>query len=152
MYNEDFFGFHSFELGEKERDVTFVKFDTQTITVQGGKKETKTVCYVKDQSGKMLKPILWNPTNSQLTTKALKTPHPAEWIGKTVTIWPDPSVTLKKEAVGGVRVRPVAPKAAKPTLDTERFKKMLDSIEAGKFSADQAKAKFQLTSDQLELL
>jgi hypothetical protein len=33
------------------------------------------------------------------------------WIGQTITLWPDPTVSFGGKAVGGVRVRPVPPVA-----------------------------------------
>ena len=38
------------------------------------------------------------------------------WIGQSITLWPDPSVTYGGKVVGGVRIRPVPPEtAAQPT-------------------------------------
>ena len=37
------------------------------------------------------------------------------WIGQTVTLWPDPTVSFGGKAVGGVRIRPVPPHNVQPT-------------------------------------
>jgi hypothetical protein len=34
------------------------------------------------------------------------------WIGQSITLWPDPSVTYGGKVVGGVRIRPVPPETA----------------------------------------
>lgn len=38
-----------------------------------------------------------------------------KWPGRWITIWPDPSVSFGGEKCGGIRVRPVVPKADETT-------------------------------------
>lgn len=146
-FNPKYLGAHDFQPGE-EIIATIEGFEEGLeITGAGGKRDKVTALYLKG-----FKPFIINPTNSKLITKALKSPYMEQWIGKSIQLYVKHGVEAFGDVVDAVRVRPVAPKTEKPTLDTERFKKMLDSIEAGKFSTDQAKAKFNLTNDQLELL
>lgn len=146
-FNPEFLGAHDFQPGE-EITATIEGFnEAQEVTGTGGKKETVTAVFLKGY-----KPLILNRTNAKLITKALKTPYMEEWTGKSITLHVQPGVKAFGDIVDAVRVRPVAPKTGKPVLDTERFKKMLDSIEEGKFTAEQAKAKFNLTREQLELL
>ena len=146
-FHPEFLGAHDFQPGE-EITATIERFnEAQEVTGTGGKKETVTALFLKG-----FKPLILNRTNAKLISKALKTPYMEQWTDKAIQLYVQAGVKAFGEVVDAVRVRPIAPKLTKPTLDTERFAAMLDSIEAGKFSVEQAKTKFALTSDQIDLL
>lgn len=146
-FNPKYLGAHDFQ--PNEEIIATIEGFTEGLDVvgSGGKADKVTALNLAG-----LKPFIINATNSKLITKALKTPYIENWIGKSIALYVKSGVRSFDDIVDAVRVRPIAPKTEKPGLDTERFKKMLDSIEAGKFTAEQAKAKFNLTTDQLELL
>lgn len=146
-FNPDFLGAHDFQ--PKEEIVATIEGfnEAQEIVGSGGKKDVVTALFLEGY-----KPLILNRTNAKLISKALKSPYMEQWTGKAIQLYVQSGVKAFGDVVDAVRVRPVAPKAAKPTLDTERFKKMLDSIDAGKFTSELAKEKFTLTPDQLELL
>lgn len=146
-FNPKYLGAHDFQPGEEI--IATIEGFTEGLEIigAGGKKDKVTVLHLNGY-----KPFIINPTNSKLITKALNTPYMEHWTGKPIQLYVKHGVKAFDDVVDAVRVRPVAPRTEKPTINTERFKKMLDSIEDGKFSTEQAKAKFQLTSDQLELL
>ena len=146
-FNPDFLGAHDFQPGEEITTVIEGFNEAQEIVGSGGKKDVVTALFLKGY-----KPFILNRTNAKLISKALKSPYMEQWTGKAIQLYVQTGVKAFGDVVDAVRVRPVAPRTEKPVLDMDRFKKMLDSIEAGKFSTEQAKAKFQLTSDQLELL
>jgi len=56
-----------------------------------------------------------------LTIAAMLGDDTDAWVGQSITLWPDPTVTMKGAVVGGVRVRPVpptTPPAVPPTVPT----------------------------------
>ena len=72
-----------------------------------------------------------------------------DWAGKAISLY-IAQVSAFGETVDAIRVRSVAPRIEKPKLAADRFEKMLTQIKAGKFSAEQAKERFALTSDQIK--
>lgn len=56
-------------------------------------------------------PFRWivNKTNAA-TIAGLYGKRARDWIGKRITLWPDPEVTFGTKKIGAIRVRPVVPK------------------------------------------
>ena len=98
-----------------------------------------------------MKPWILNKKNSTRISGLFKTGLLNEWVGKSITIYP----TFEKsfgEMVEVIRVRPVLPKLTLPSIDDSRFAKMLESIKAGQYSVEKAKASFSFTPEQLKQL
>ena len=146
-FNPEFLGAHDFQPKEEITAIIEGFNEAQEVTGTGGKKEVVTALFLKDY-----KPLILNRTNAKLISKALKTPYMEQWTGKAIQLYVQPGVKAFGDVVDAVRVRPVAPKTELPPITPDRFEKMLESIKAGKYSADQAKANFKLTEEQLTLL
>ena len=54
------------------------------------------------------KPMVLNPTNIHLTAQVCNSEETEEWIGKSIVLYTDPTVTFGGKITGGIRVR--APK------------------------------------------
>jgi hypothetical protein len=76
----------------------------------------KRVCVFFNASDKpvdLAKALVLNATNKDVLRK-LFGPETDEWIGKSVTLYSDPSVMFGGRRVGGIRVREMDPVAPKP--------------------------------------
>ena len=96
-------------------------------------------------------PIILNATNAKTLKGLFGAGKPLkESVGKQITIWPDASVKVAGKAVGGLRIRNALPVSTKelPTIDPERFVKLVKSIQDGKFTKEKAYAKFTFTAEQ----
>lgn len=79
-----------------------------------GKKIDCNVAYFKED----IKPWVLNAGNSKIIKKlAGGSVYVEDWKPVTVTLYIDPNAKLKGEKVGGVRVRPDAPKMTKSILE-----------------------------------
>lgn len=89
------------------RDVT-VTIDSvkkEEVTLVGGKKEIRPIlrCAGKEKG------IVLNKTNTRII-KSLYGPYTVDWVGKSITIFNDPTVKFGTEVTGGLRVRPKVPR------------------------------------------
>lgn len=79
---------------------TILRIGRETVKTQDGMgEEQATMIYL---SG--LKPMFLKPVNGAIL-KSLFGTNPDTWIGKTVELYVDPTVTMKGKIVGGVRFR-----------------------------------------------
>lgn len=69
------------------------------------------------------------------------------WIGLTIELTFDPTITMMKKVVGGIRV--VGLDIVLPTLevDTKLFNQCLNAFKTGTYTLDQIKTKFILTQE-----
>jgi hypothetical protein len=94
--------------------------EDQTCTIKGVKLEemqtsgeTRWVLYFREHSKAMV-----------LNTTAIRVLEAAygddsdHWVGKPVTVYVDPSVSFQGRVVGGLRLKPVVQRKAKPTTGT----------------------------------
>lgn len=129
----------------------------EVITVIGKIKSIKTE-KVTNPSGKSdelpilhfdkIKPLVLSAkVNFKNIESATGTAFVEDWIGKRIEIYYDPNVKFGRDKVGGVRVKPVAPKTNKPTLteDHEHFNSIRQAIQSGARTIEQIKRKFELT-------
>ncbi|MCB0642910.1 MAG: hypothetical protein KDC44_14780 [Phaeodactylibacter sp.] len=121
----------------------------ETVTGPGGRKDD---CLIMAFTDPDVLPMVVNSTNAKTISDLHGTNKPAEWVGKSITLYPDNSVKMKGETVGGIRIRPVVPSTKKSRLTPDRFDKMVQQIIAGNFSVERALAQFDLTDEQLETL
>lgn len=98
------------ELGDREWTVQIVKFAGGTVG--HGKQKSKKL-YLWFRGAK--KPMACNVTNGK-TIASMHGRIVQDWIGKTITIYPDPNVEFGGRLVGGIRVRPVAPSSGPETF------------------------------------
>ena len=82
------------------------------VTV-AGRKGNYNIAYFKEQ----IKPLVLNATNSKtLKTLAGGSPFVDDWNNILVHLYADPSVKMKGEVVGGVRISPTPPRIQKQQL------------------------------------
>jgi len=115
----------------------------QKVTNPGGKTDELLVLSFNE-----CKPLIMSAKiNFKNIESALKTPFIEEWIGKAIEIYYDPNVKFGRDKVGGVRIKPVAPKSVLPELTETHphFNAIKDAIASGARTLDQIKRKFILT-------
>lgn len=127
---------------EGDTTVTIVRAMYEEVTGEKGRKDKCLVLYFKDYENGMIV----NVTNSKTIQRIHSEKEPAKWIGKKITLFVDPNVTIKGEKVGGIRIRPVVPK--KNALPAARFEKMVSAIKSGSYDKLQALQSFDLTKEQ----
>ncbi len=120
-----------------------VKIEKTKVTNPAGKTEEMPVLYFKE-----CKPLILSAKkNFKLIVSALKSSFVQDWIGQKIELWYNPEVMWGREKVGGVRVKPVAPKINKPVLTEEHahFQSIREAIASGARTIEQIKRKFELT-------
>lgn len=147
LFNSPYIGAHDLNGADLVLTIRFVQ--KEDVKGENGKTENLPVAHFEED----VKPMVLNKTNSKAIAAAYRTPMIEEWSGKMVTLYPT-TTKLKGEVVECIRIRPTVPAVAKgkETLPPDRFAKMLESIKAGKFAVDKAKAKFDLTPEQIKQL
>lgn len=94
---------------EKRQLIFIIREVKQEMNVSvAGKKGNFNIAYFKDK----IKPLVLNQTNSKIIkTFAGGSPFVEDWKDMPIELYIDESVKMKGELVGGVRIRPVQPKA-----------------------------------------
>ncbi len=78
-----------------------------------GRKGNYNIAYFQEK----IKPLVINATNSKVMKQfAGGSPFVEDWVNIPVRLYIDPSVKMKGETVGGVRISPDAPRLTKPEL------------------------------------
>lgn len=78
-----------------------------------GRKGNYNIAYFKEK----IKPLVINATNSKIMKKfADGSPFVEDWLNIPVKLYIDPSVKMKGETVGGVRISPEKPRISKAEL------------------------------------
>jgi hypothetical protein len=122
---------------------TVSKIENEKVTNPSGKSDELPILHFKE-----IKPLVLSAKiNFKNIESALKTGFVEDWIGKRIEIYYDPNVKFGRDKVGGVRVKPVAPKSNKPVLteDHEHFESIRQAIQSGARTIEQIKRKFELT-------
>ena len=113
-----------------------------------GKKIDANIAYFKED----IKPLVLNATNSKQVAKFAGSKFVEDWRGVMLELYIDPNVKMKGEVVGGVRIRPVQPKAKKPEL-TPKHKRWEDAREAVKNGKlEGVKKQFEISDANIKLL
>lgn len=107
LQNKEFLGEYDFLPGE-EKTVTIDIITTAEVTGDGGKKSEKPIMRFREN----VKPLIVNTTNFKRLQKLFGSKYIEDWVGKQVTLYPDPDVTFGREVVGGVRVKTELPRSA----------------------------------------
>lgn len=92
------------DLDGKDYDVKITAIKKDKVKGSGGKTTGKAFLTLEGRE----KPLACG-TETLAQIAALYGNDTRAWIGKWITLWPDPTVKYGGQAVGGVRVRPKAP-------------------------------------------
>ncbi len=144
-FNPNYLGAWSFDPGQ-EIILTIAGTHTEKVKNTDGKEEECLVCSWAEGE----KPMILNKTNCKAIAKAVGSPYMEDWTGKKVSIYIS-KVKAFGDMVEALRIREKAPQPKRKLSDTD-FQRMLESIEAGKFSRESAKEKFDLSLEQLAFL
>lgn len=89
--------------------------------VVAGKKINANIAYFKES----IKPLVLNATNSKiLKSFSNGSPFVEDWDNTLIELYIDSNVRMKGDIVGGVRIKPIQPKAkAKPQFTDANFEK-----------------------------
>lgn len=77
-----------------------------------GRKGDHNVAYFAEN----IKPMVLNATNAKIVRDFAKSPFVEDWKNIRVQLYIDPSVRMKGEVVGGVRINPRPPAQQKPLI------------------------------------
>jgi len=96
-----------------------IKYVKQEIgAVVAGRKGNYNIAYFLEP----VKPMVLNATNSKVVQSFCKgSPFVEDWKNVRVRLWADPSVKMKGEIVGGVRIKTIQPPAPKPFFEEVKF-------------------------------
>ena len=100
-----------------------------------------------------IKPMVLNAGNSKVMRSfANKSPFVEDWNNKYIELYIDLDVKMKGERVGGIKIRPVQPKAKKEDLTPthKRWEEARVAVKAGKIGG--VKSIFEISAANLELL
>lgn len=111
------------EMIEEGRSLIFTIDHVKQLyqTKVAGRKIDANIAYFKEN----IKPLVLNATNAKVLKGFAGTPFIEMWKGIPIELYVDPTVKMKGEVVGGVRINPVMPKIqkAKPVFNEDNFKK-----------------------------
>ncbi len=147
VFKSDYLGTPDLEeFIEEGVDLIFtVKEVRQEIGVRvAGKKIDANIAYFNEP----IKPLVLNATNSK-TMKLLSggSSFVEDWKGIRIQLYIDPSVKMKGEVVGGVRVMPKSPSIVnkKPLFTQENFEK----AKAANATIDLIKQRYSITDENI---
>jgi hypothetical protein len=100
------------DIGEQEFTLEITAVKKGKITGKNGKTSGKALISFKGAE----KPLGAGAAILSVIAQ-LYGPNVKKWIGRSVTLYGDPSVTFGGERVGGIRVRPVVPKVEQAKKD-----------------------------------
>jgi len=123
--------------------VKIEKVVREIITVQGGKKEPVTLCYLKGQ-----KPLILNSTNQRTITNIYNSPYVEDWIGKDIKLFAS-TTRLKGENVECLRIRQEVPAIELPELTEKHnsFEKCAKALSSGNYTTDDLRKKYLITDE-----
>lgn len=126
----------------KELIFTIREVKQERGTRVAGKKIDANIAYFKEP----IKPLVLNATNSK-TMKLLSggSSFVEDWSGIRVQLYIDPSVKMKGEVVGGVRIMPKSPTLMpnKPSFTAANFEK----AKAANATIETIKLRYQITDE-----
>lgn len=127
-----------------------VKQVKQEINVSvAGRKGNHNIAYFESN----IKPLVLNATNSKIMKGfSNNSPFVEDWNSKLIELYIDPTIKMKGEIVGGVRIRPVQPKLEKPELtpDHSRWEDAKKAFKEGKRQS--VISKFKISIENLKTL
>jgi hypothetical protein len=146
--NPKYIGAYSFRPNEK-KIVTIKSFCQETVTSNLGTQECLVLYFDSDE-----KPMIAKPTNCRLISSALKSENVADWVGKKIELYVA-EITVKKEKINAVRVKPTAPieKKERLSLGTPRWTRAVQQLAENKITIEEIKNYVVLSEeDEKEIL
>lgn len=124
VFKSDHLGIADLEdfIEEKKSLIFTIKEVKQELNVAvAGKKGNFNIAYFKEN----IKPLVLNATNSKiLKSFSNGSPFVEDWDNTLIELYIDSNVRMKGETVGGVRIKPIQPKAkVKPQFTEVNFEK-----------------------------
>lgn len=101
----------AYSLNNQDMVVTIKSAGPEIITGANGKKEECLVLHFEEN----VLDMVCNRTNAKTITKVLGSPYVEHWAGKKIQLFPT-TTKFGGEVVECIRVRPTAPKQAKPIV------------------------------------
>ena len=122
--NSDYLGSVEIEIIEAQGNKALLQIlkveYKEKLMVNGKMKDRALVLTFQGQQ----KPWICNPTNATTIYRLTGQMDATKWVGTTIELYVDPTVKMKGEVVGGVRVRPLLPKAnVKPEFTADLFER-----------------------------
>jgi len=120
-------------------------------TLVAGKRIDANIAYFKEP----VKPLVLNATNSKQVAKFAGSKFVEDWAGLTIELYIDPSVKMKGEVVGGVRIKPTQPILNKRDFAKEILAcKTINSLQLlwGEMSENEQVSYNKLVTNQKELI
>ena len=144
VYKSDHLGQADLEdLIEKGKPLIFtVKETKQEINIMvAGKKGDHNIVYFNEK----IKPWVINKTNGKQLKIFSGSPFVEDWKNITIELYIDPTVKLKGETCGGIRIKPLQPRPAKEKLvfTTANFQKAYEV----KATMDMIKQSYSITAE-----
>ena len=113
-----------------------------------GRKGDHNIAYFKEE----IKPLVLNATNSARVRRFCKNSAFIEhWKNVRIELFIDPSVKMKGEIVGGVRIKTRQPKIEekkKVGISPASFLKAMEAVKKGTHTIAEVEAKYTLTPEQ----
>lgn len=102
------------EEGKKRLVFTIKEVKQELGVMVAGRKGNFNIAYFKEN----IKPLVLNATNSKVVKSFTKdkSPFVEDWKNIIIELYIDPSVKMKGDIVGGVRIKPNQPQISKPEL------------------------------------
>lgn len=148
LENTDYIGAYSLPNG-KDITVTITDVKRDVVVGAGGKKDERTILYLKDH-----KPFILNRTNSKTIQKIYDTPYIEDWVGKSITLFVAKIKAFGEDNVECLRIRPTKPTTKLPDLiptDTENWDKVKSALKNG-YTIDKIKTKWSISKENQEKL
>lgn len=144
VFKSDHLGVADLEdfIEEKKSLIFTIKEVKQEINITvAGRKGSHNIAYFNEK----VKPLVLNATNSKVVKSFNNgSPFVEDWGNTKVELFVDANVKMKGEIVGGVRIRPIQPKAkVKPAFTEANFEKAKEA----NASIEMIKKAYSITSE-----
>lgn len=119
--------------------------------VVAGRKGNYNIAYFKED----IKPLVLNSTNSKTVKSFNKNSSFVEdWGDTLISLYIDPSVKMKGDVVGGVRISPTQPPMTKPKLtpDHKNWGKAKEAVRTGEATFESISKNWDITKENFSLL
>lgn len=153
VFNPDYLSDAHF-LPDEEKILTIAMAKEEDIPIAGtSKTDRRPVLYFTEKG---IKPMVINKTNGTTLQRMFKTPYMQNWPGHKIKVYVDATVKFKGEVVGGLRIRPKEPVAAKDlpelTPEHEKWDGAVKALAEGRNDIDGIKKYFSLSVENEQLL
>lgn len=108
-------------------------------TKVAGSKIDANICYFQEP----IKPLVLNSTNAKVLKNLTKSAFIENWKGLTIELYIDPTVKMKGDVVGGVRIKPTLAIKQMPLFSESNFEK----AKSANATVDRIKQSYQLTPE-----